>query len=344
MKLDHLLDTVGNTPAVRIRASGLDHIELYAKLEYLNPTGSVKDRAANHILTEGMNQGLIGRDTLVVESSSGNFGLALAAACRRRGVRFRCVIDPRVMAMNELILRRLGAEIEKVTSLDTTGGYLLTRIATVQQIVKTEQPCYWVNQYANPLNAEAYTKSFVPELQADFEVIDYVFIGVSSGGTITGVSQGMREAFPKAKVVAVDFVGSVVFGGAPLPRWIPGIGASRVPPILKDAQVDDVAMVEESDAAVCCHELLERHSIFAGGSSGAVLAAVRSYFQGKTFERPPVVVTLFADRGERYADTLFNSDWCEKLLNGTLRRSVRPPRGDSFMSGAPDDLLEPEVD
>lgn len=320
-----MLDGVGDTPLVRLRAPELANVELYAKLEFTNPTGSVKDRAAKYVLDALTASGRLGPGSLVVESSSGNMGISLGAACARRGMRFRCVIDPRISRTNEMLMRTLGVELVQVTDLDPTGGYLQTRLQKVREILDAEPGAYWVNQYGNALNAEAYSKTLAAELLEDLERLDYVFVGVSSAGTITGISRRIKEARPSCKVVAVDTEGSVIFGGPPLPRWLQGIGASVVPPMLKDARIDDVAIATEEQSVRACLDLWRDHNLFVGGSSGCAFAAIRAYFANKTFDRPPVVAMLFADRGDRYADTIFNPEWAEKLFDGTLRRSVSPP-------------------
>lgn len=322
---DRTLDGVGNTPLVRLVAKELEDVNAFAKAEYMNPTGSVKDRPAKHIIDSLLASGRIDRETLIVESSSGNFGIALAAATSRRGMRFRCIIDPRINAANEMLMRSLGVDVVKVTELDHAGGYLLARIKAARETVATVPNSYWVNQYGNPLNAEAYAVTLAEELRDQLPTIDYAFVGVSSGGTITGVSQRLKEIYPNVRVVAVDTVGSVIFGGAPCPRWIPGIGASVVPDIIKEARIDDVVMIDEATSVRSCHELWREQHFLVGGSSGTAFAAMRRYFAGKSFKVPPVAVAIFADRGDRYADTIFNAAWCDKLFDGTLRRSVRPP-------------------
>jgi 2,3-diaminopropionate biosynthesis protein SbnA len=316
MILPHALAHTGDTPLVQLTPASAEHVRFYAKLEDHNPTGSTKDRAAAHIIDRQLESGALTRDSLVLESSSGNFGIALAAYCAYRGVQFRCIIDPRITPINERLIRAFGAQVTCVTNVDDAGGYLRSRLAEVQSVLASTKHAYWVNQYANPLNAEAYF-ALAQELSADLDRIDYAFVGVSSGGTIAGVSMKLKERFPDVKIVAVDTVGSVIFGGAPRPRWIPGIGSSIVPEILAQAKIDDVVMVDERDAVKGCNELLEKHRLFNGGSSGAVYAAVKSYFAGKAFEVAPVVVGIFADRGERYADTIYDRAWCAKMFNAS---------------------------
>jgi cysteine synthase A len=316
MILNCALEKVGNTPLARLGIQGFPGVDLYAKLEYYNPTGSVKDRAANYILQKLLRLGEIDRKTTLIESSSGNFGIALAAYCRKNGLKFIAVVDPCISPINELMIRSLGAQVVKVETSDCNGGFLLTRVAKVKELRGQIKNSYWVNQYGNPYNAEAYYNTLGTEICDGLDRIDYVFMGVSSGGTITGVSNKIKERFPNARVVAVDIIGSVIFGHPPQKRYIPGIGSSMVPDILKQARIDHVVMMDEISTIKHCHQLLEDHYIFAGGSSGSVFAAVHHYFQRHPQEAAPGVnaVAVFADRGERYINTVYNPDWYENFI------------------------------
>jgi cysteine synthase A len=325
MKKNHL-ERVGDTPLVRLRRIDVGPVHAYAKLEFHNPTGSVKDRAAAHVLGTLIRSFEIDQETMIIESSSGNFGIALSAAARRFGLNFTCVIDPNITPINELLLMQLGARVVKVRELDETNGYLRTRIRKVKELCAQNPNSYWVNQYENPLNADTYYQTLGTEICDGLERVDYVFLGVSSGGTITGVSRKVKERYPNAKVIAVDMVGSVIFGQPSRKRYIPGIGSGIVPPILKQAKIDEVVHVDERESILACHELLQTEAIFAGGSSGSVVAGIRKYFDGCSFDTPPNVVTVFADRGERYVDTIYNSDWHsrftsepERTVNGHAR-------------------------
>jgi 2,3-diaminopropionate biosynthesis protein SbnA len=305
-----LLGMVGHTPVVKINSPELSLIELYAKLEYYNPTGSVKDRAANYIINKLLELGEIDQDTLLIESSSGNFGIALSAYSKKYGIKFCCVIDPNINAINETIIRKLSTNTIKVTEPDSKGGYLLGRIKKVKELLVDIPNSYWVNQYANPYNAEAYYKTLGSELCSEIDRIDYIFMGVSSGGTITGVSKRIKEHNPNTKIIAVDVEGSVIFGGLPKKRYIPGIGSSMVPEILREARIDDIVIVDEMATIMRCHQLLENHMIFAGGSSGSVLAGIVKYFTNKSLGKKPNVVAVFPDRGDRYSNTIYNKNWC----------------------------------
>lgn len=313
----NLLDGVGNTPLLNLGIVDLKQINLYVKLEGYNPTGSVKDRAAFYILKKILETGEINKDTLVIESSSGNFAIALSAYCKKLGLKFCSVIDNNISPINETIIRSLTDNVIKITEPDKNGGYLLNRIEKINELKSQVKNSYWVNQYGNPYNAEAYYSSLGSELCEEINSIDYAFIGVSSGGTITGVSKKIKEIYSDAKIIAVDTAGSVIFGGSPKKRFIPGIGSAIKPSILKDAQIDEVVVVTEESAIKMCHQFKEKHSLFIGGSSGSVLSGIHTYFKGKKFSAKPNVVTVFADRGERYLDTIYNEIWCQKNFNLT---------------------------
>lgn len=318
----NILENLGKTPMVKIESKDLDNINLFAKLECYNPTGSIKDRAADYILKKLIDLGEINKDTMIIESSSGNFGIALAARCKEYSLKFYCVVDPNISTVNEYLINMLAAETIKVTEVDENGGYLLNRIKRVEQLKKDNPNSYWINQYGNPYNAEAYRETLGKELCEDLDKIDYVFMGVSSGGTITGVSQKIKDVFPRAKIIAVDVVGSVIFGGSPKKRFIPGIGSSMVPDILKQAKIDEVAMVDESSTIETCQKLLRENCLFMGGSSGSVYSAIKKYFSGKKIDEKPNVVAIFADRGDRYVNTIYNEAWREDFLTNNNNAKI----------------------
>ncbi|MGD2087362.1 MAG: 2,3-diaminopropionate biosynthesis protein SbnA [Candidatus Aminicenantes bacterium] len=312
------LDRAGHTPLVQIQPQGLENINLFAKLEFFNPTGSVKDRAASYLIKKLLENKEIDKHTTLIESSSGNFAIALSAYCKKNNLKFIAVVDPCISPINEVLIRAFGAKIIKINVPDRNGGYLLNRIKKVKELINEIDNSYWVNQYANPYNAEAYYHSLGNEICRSLDNIDYLFMGVSSGGTITGVSNKIKERFPQAKVIAVDIYGSVIFGHPPQKRYIPGIGSSMVPEILKKAKIDDVVIVDEVSTIDMCHELLKKHYIFAGGSSGSAFAAIKKYFAGKKINKKVNVVTVFADRGERYANTIYNEKWCRDFKKNHL--------------------------
>lgn len=318
----NVLEKVGNTPLVNIKIEEYSNLNILLKLEGYNPTGSVKDRAASYILSKLLHSGTITRNTVIIESTSGNFGVALSAYCRYHGLKFIAVVDPNITSMNEMLIVANGAEMVKVTQQDKYGGYLLTRLEKVKELVEEIGDAYWINQYGNPLNAAAYYHSLGKEMCFQTETIDYVFMGVSSGGTISGVSRKVKENYPDARIVAVDIEGSVIFNNPPRKRYIPGIGSSMVPDILAHARIDEVVMVSEVATIAACYELLNKHTLFAGGSSGSVLAGIKKYFSEKEVYGPVNIVAVFPDRGERYYDTIYNPEWCRKVTEAQPKPDV----------------------
>ncbi|MCP5050800.1 MAG: 2,3-diaminopropionate biosynthesis protein SbnA [bacterium] len=322
MILNHILERVGNTPLLNIKMEEFKNVNLYSKLEFRNPTGSVKDRAASYVLQKLLEKGEINKNTTIIESSSGNFGIALSAYCKHYGLKFICVVDPCILPLNEMLIKTLGGQLIKVEEPDENGGFLLNRIREINKLRETIDNCYWINQYSNPYNADAYYYSLGVELCDEMKHIDYVFLGISSGGTITGVSRRVKERFPNAKIIAVDIVGSVIFGHPPQKRYIPGIGSSMVPAILKQAKIDDVVMMDEISTVLMCRKLVEDHNVFAGGSSGSVYGAITKYFQENPVDKPVNVATIFPDRGERYYNTVYDDQWFQNFLDNQKKMKV----------------------
>jgi 2,3-diaminopropionate biosynthesis protein SbnA len=298
------------TPHIPLAVKGM---RLFAKAEYVNPFGSVKDRSAYWILLRAAERGDIDGDTTVVESSSGNFACALASLARLVGLRFLPVIDPNISGTCESFLRRLCPEVVRVETRDDTGGFLKTRLETVRRLCASLPNAYWTDQYGNPDAMDAHYRLTAAEVCAAFETLDYAFLGVSTAGTIAGMSRRLKERYPDVRIVAVDTKGSVIFGDAPRKRWIPGIGSSIVPPLLSRARIDDVVLVPEREASEACRELLLEHGLLAGGSSGSAFAAVRRYAPRMAGTREPTVLFLCADRGAPYLDTVFDPAWAERL-------------------------------
>ena len=264
-RLEQLGKTLRPTPHVPLAVEGMN---LFAKLEYVNPVGSIKDRSAYWILRRAAERGEITEDTTVIESSSGNFATALATFTRLVGLKFIPVIDPKISGTYESFLRRTCPTVVKVEERDDTGGYLKTRLAMVKQLCATVPNAYWTNQYENPDAMDAHYRLTAGEICADFDAIDYVFIGVSTAGTISGVSRRLKERYPNIRVIAVDTKGSVIFGGPPGPRHIPGIGASIVPPLVSHAKIDDVVWIPEREAV---DEFLDGRSRYAADADAALL-------------------------------------------------------------------------
>jgi len=289
--------------------------EVLLKLEKYHPTGSIKFKTAVEILDSLEASGTLHPGQMVVESSSGNLGVALAFLCRERGYRFTCVVDPNALGDNLRRMRDYGGEIAMVTARDAGSGYLTARLATVNALLAAHPGAIWTNQYANPANARAHERLTAPAVLRNVPDVDVLVVGVGTTGTLLGCMQYMRRAAPHVKVVAVDAVGSVTFGGEPAPRKLPGIG-SGVRPALADA-VDalhrpDVHFISESDTIAMCRRLRDRHGMLVGASTGTVVCGLvreaRRHPAGRTF------VAISPDGGERYLDTVFSDEWVRQAF------------------------------
>jgi N-(2-amino-2-carboxyethyl)-L-glutamate synthase len=313
MIYDSVVACIGGTPLVSLkRLFSRSDLHIMAKLEFLNPGGSVKDRSARFIIEKGLQNGTITPSTHLIESTSGNLGIALAMMAKVYALAITCVIDPNISPTNLQILRQFNANIIMVHEQDDGGGYLHTRIRCVHNLLQTIPNSYWVNQYANDLNWQAHYYGTGSEIATDVDApIDCLVVAVSTTGTLRGINSRLREEFPHLRTIAVDAIGSVIFGAPGGPRGIPGIGASRVPELLKTDDIDEVIYVSDEEAVQGCRELLLKEGIFAGGSSGSVVAALKKLLP--TFPLHYRVVTIFPDRGDRYLETVYNDGWSGDL-------------------------------
>src|SRR2546422_4714096 len=221
-RLEQLRKTLRPTPHVPL---AVEHMNLFAKLEYVNPVGSIKDRPAYWILKRAAERGEICDETTVIESSSGNFAVALATFTHLLGLRFIPVIDSNISSTYESFLRRICPTVVKVEERDDTGGFLKTRLQMVKHLCATTPNAYWTNQYANPDAMEAHYELTATEICADFDSLDYAFIGVSTGGTIAGGVRPVQEGYSHNSGVARGTESPALFRRAPRqranspPRW-----------------------------------------------------------------------------------------------------------------------------
>ncbi|MHA6482264.1 2,3-diaminopropionate biosynthesis protein SbnA [Paenibacillus sp. strain BS8-2] len=307
---DNWLSKIGGTPLVRLSRLFPEQrgIQVFAKLELMNPTGSAKDRPALRILERALEDGRIGAGSVVIESSSGNMAISMAAICQLLGMRFICVIDPRTAKQNIGIMKAYGAQVSYVADPDpATGEYLPARLSRVQELLSMTPNSFWPNQYGNPDNYAAHRDGTMSEIASELGHIDYVFGGVSTCGTMRGCYDYIRSNGLTTRIVAVDAAGSVILGGDKGPRIFPGLGAGIIPPFARDRFMDHSMYVTDRQMAIACRELAATEALLAGPSSGAVIHALQSMFE--TIPDHSVCVVILHDRGERYLDTVFNDEW-----------------------------------
>lgn len=315
---DGILAAIGATPLVRLGRLFDVPFALYAKMEGHNPGGSLKDRAALEIIRDGMQRGNIREGTTIVESSSGNMAIGLAQACSYFHLRFIAVVDPKINRQTVAILRAYGAEIDEITEPDReTGDFLTARIARVRALLTSIEDSYWPNQYANLSNAAAHYRTMREITFALRGKVDYLFCATSTCGTLRGCAEFVRANGLATTIVAVDAVGSVIFGASGGRRLIPGHGSARRPELFVEGLAGRSMQVSDIECIAGCRSLLKREAILAGGSSGAIVAGV-SRFAG---EIPPGsnCVLLLCDRGERYLDTVYSDTWVTEHFGAVPR-------------------------
>jgi 2,3-diaminopropionate biosynthesis protein SbnA len=304
-----LIKAVQWSPVVPITLliDGVDRT-VQLKLEGANPGRSVKDRTAGALLDNLEQRGCLERDSIVVESTSGNLGVALARLVQARGLEFLAVVDPKTTPENVARMRQLGASVQVVTTADDKGGYLMTRLALVRELCASSTRYVWTNQYANPANPRAHYRTTAPEIYAQLGGrVDAVFVPVSTGGTLAGLSRYFRKTSPTTAMIAVDARGSVIFGGSPGPRLLTGIGSSRPSSFLAPQMYDVSMQVSDAEAFAFCRALFAATGIKVGGSSGAVLAACARYCAtNPELER---VVCVCADGGQSYDTSIYDDSW-----------------------------------
>lgn len=299
---------------------GIVPCTVHVKLEGLNLGGSIKIKTALGLIEEAEQSGTIGPDTIIIESSSGNLGVALAMVCADRGYPFECVVDPNASRTNIEIMRALGATVVAVQERDENGGFLASRIRLIERKMKQDRRYFWTNQYRNAANPLIHERSTAAEIAQAFPRLDYLFVGAGTTGTLMGCAEYFRKRRPDTKIVAVDSVGSVTFGGSPGPRHISGLGTSRVPEICDRSLVDDVVMISEAATVEMCRWIARRYGVLFGGSTGTVMAAVE---QRRSWLRDDAsVVAISPDNGEKYLDTIYSDEWVRSRFPGLLDRCV----------------------
>jgi cysteine synthase A len=295
--------TVGNTPLVAMRrlAEGLE-AEVVAKLEYLNPGGSVKDRIGVAMIDAAERDGLIERGrSVIVEPTSGNTGIALAMVCAARGYQLVLTLPEGMTRERTALLRTYGAEVHETPSL---GG--MNEAVQLAERIAGERGGFMPQQFNNPANPEVHRRTTAEEIWRDLDgEVDVVVCGVGTGGTITGVGQRLKERRPSVQAVAVEPATSAVLsGGLPGPHKIQGIGAGFVPEVLDRAVIDEVIAVDDEAALRRAREAARREGLLVGISAGAAIEAALEVAARPELSRKRVVV-IIPDSGERYMSLPF---------------------------------------
>ena len=284
---------------------------LFLKCEGFNFAGSIKLKAAAEMVEAAERDGLLTPGSVLVESSSGNLGVALSMLAASKGYRFLCVTDSRCNLSTRLLMEALGSQVHIITEPDATSGYLGARLKYVRALCAADDRYVWLDQYTNPGNWKAHYRTTAPAIARQFPRLDVLFIGAGTTGTLMGCSRWFREWHRPVRVVAVDSVGSVTFTDEAGRRMIPGLGMSVHPPLLDMSYVDEAICVAEADTVRACHRLA-RHGFLFGGSTGTVVSGAMGWLE-RHDDGDLTAVAIAPDLGERYLDTVYQANWLHNL-------------------------------
>jgi N-(2-amino-2-carboxyethyl)-L-glutamate synthase len=312
MIIESPLDIIFRDLFYRLRSFARGH-DVFLKLEGFNVCGSIKVKTAIGLIEDLERRG-IGRPhkTVIVESSSGNLGIALSLVCAIKGYKFICVTDSNSTRANIRGMELYGATVLVVNDRDADGGFLTNRFKAIDDILQSEPNAVWLNQYDNVANKNIHAAETANEIANEFEKVDWVFVGAGTTGTLAGISERLRQQFPKIKVVAVEPTGSVTFGGRPGKRNIPGIGTSLRPKLADLSNPDRILAIDEATTVETCLSFVRDYHLLVGGSTGTVLAAVQNL--ASEFTPGDTIVAISADLGDKYLETVYNPAWVRNVI------------------------------
>ncbi len=309
-----LLDLVGNTSIIKLNKIDTGVCDLYVKLENTNPGGSVKDRIALYMINAAEAQGKLKSGGTIIEATAGNTGLALALVAAARGYKLLCVIPDKMSLAKIDHLKAMGAEIV-LTRSDVEKGHPEYYQDLAESLSKKIPNSYYINQFGNPVNPRAHYEWTGPEIWKQMEGrLDAFVCGVGTGGTLTGVGRYMQEVAPNVEMILADPLGSIL---APLintgerikpGKWlVEGIGEDFVPSICDISLVKKAFTITDKEAFETARLLLKTEGIYAGSSSGVLVAAALKYCHEQAI--PKRVLTLICDGGAKYQDKMYNDAW-----------------------------------
>jgi cysteine synthase A len=298
---ESVTELIGNTPMVRLNrlAAGLSG-DVIVKMESLNPCASVKDRIGLNMIEAAERDGRLTKDSIILEPTSGNTGIALACVAAARGYPAVLVMPDTMSVERRKLLRAFGAELILTPGAEGMPG----AIARAKEVAASDSRYFMPQQFENPANPEVHRRTTAEEIWRDTDgEIDIIVAGVGTGGSITGIAGALKERKPSLRAIAVEPVDSpVLSGGEPAPHKIQGIGAGFVPPVLETGLIDEIVTVRHEDAGATARRLAKEEGLLAGISAGgnvwaALEVARRPESEGKT------IVTILCDSGERYLST-----------------------------------------
>ncbi|MFA6549207.1 MAG: cysteine synthase A [Candidatus Margulisiibacteriota bacterium] len=298
---DNILELIGNTPLLKLnKVSAGCAAEVVVKLEYFNPGSSVKDRIGVAMIDAAENLGLLNRDSVIIEPTSGNTGIGLALACAVKGYKLVLTMPETMSMERRKLLKALGAEIVLTEGKKGMQG----AVAKAEELVKKDKNAFMPQQFNNPANPEIHRTTTAEEIWRDTEgKVDIFVAGVGTGGTITGVGETLKKKKPSVQIIAVEPADSpVLSGGTAGPHKIQGIGAGFIPEVLNKKVINKIARVTNEDAMRMARRLAKEEGVLCGISSGAAVAAAIEVAKLPE-NKGKMVVVLLPDTGERYLST-----------------------------------------
>ena len=296
MKFQNILETIGNTPVVKINKLFNSDSEVWIKLEKSNPGGSIKDRIALSMIEDAEAKGLLNKDSIIIEPTSGNTGIGLSLVAAVKGYKLILVMPESMSVERRKIMEAYGAEFVLTPREKGMKG----AIEKANELAEVTPNSWIPRQFDNPANVKVHTETTAQEILQDFpDGLDYIITGVGTGGHITGIAQVVKQKYPNVKVIAVEpELSPVLSGGAPGPHPLQGLGAGFVPSILDTSVLDGVTQIGKDEAFAFAIEAAKKEGLFVGISTGAALAAVAK----KLSEIPAgsKILTINYDTGERY--------------------------------------------
>ncbi|MCL1665407.1 cysteine synthase A [Elizabethkingia ursingii] len=296
MKFQNILETIGNTPVVKINKLFNSDSEVWIKLEKSNPGGSIKDRIALSMIEDAEAKGLLNKDSVIIEPTSGNTGIGLSLVAAVKGYKLILVMPESMSVERRKIMEAYGAEFVLTPREKGMKG----AIEKANELAEVTPNSWIPRQFDNPANVKVHTETTAQEILQDFpDGLDYIITGVGTGGHITGIAQVVKQKYPNVKVIAVEpELSPVLSGGAPGPHPLQGLGAGFVPSILDTSVLDGVTQIGKDEAFAFVIEAAKKEGLFVGISTGAALAAV-----AKKLSEVPAgskILTINYDTGERY--------------------------------------------